>query len=79
MGLSPRRRHYKPRHARPRPKPWERVCATCLGECLHLLAGHGTGLLFLPQSTTWLNTAATAALFGLCAKRHRTGHRPSQS
>lgn len=37
------------------------------------------GPLLLQQSETWLNTAVTVALLGMCVKRHRSAHGPSQS
>lgn len=68
MGLSPRRRRHKPRHARPRASPWRRRCTFCLENCLRLLASQADVLL-LQQHESWLSKVATLALLGLHLKR----------
>jgi len=69
MGPSPRRRRRKPRHARPRGKPWRRPCTSCLETCLRILASQSDALL-LQQHGSWLDEVAALALLALHLKRH---------
>lgn len=74
MGLSPRRRRRKPRHARPRATLLARVCEPCLGEYLQLALGPASHLTFLQPHGHWLMTAGSLALLGVRLAGHRAGH-----
>ncbi|MBP5935474.1 hypothetical protein [Streptomyces acidiscabies] len=75
MRASPRRRHRKPRHARPRATVRARLCRRCLPDFLELVSAPSGWLLFLQQPGHWLNTTGSIALLSLGLARRHARHR----